>query len=96
MYSTRKHTWYSRVIIEWEKGYSTLQELGFKYWLERVNFFIHKFDQISFFHIYRFYNRVVDGLSKSEVGEMDGLHIFEKLRHDEIIEFHHLCMSLII
>ena len=54
----------SSVIINWEKGISTLTTLDLEAWCENIKEFSALFPSIDYKHVYKEYNERVDILSK--------------------------------
>lgn len=63
----------SLCVIEWAKGRADLNILLLKLWLSRVRALINKLPNLSFSHLYRCFNEEEDKLSKTSLGDMDGL-----------------------
>ena len=54
----------SSVIINWEKGISTLSSLDLEAWCENIKELTTLFSSIDYQHVYKEYNERVDILSK--------------------------------
>ena len=57
----------SKVIIEWVKGIYYIRFVELEHWLIRTKFLIKQFNSLSFQHIYREFNSLVDDLSKRAI-----------------------------
>ena len=67
----------SQVIIGWEKGVWIFHSLILDQWKMKVKRLISMFNGVSFQHIYREYNDVVDRLTNVGIGNIDGFIHFE-------------------
>ena len=61
----------SKMIIGWEKGDTIFQVILLEHWKARIKKLITYFSKISFQHVYREFNFVVDSLSNIGIGAMD-------------------------
>lgn len=73
----------SKVIIDWLRGKGRLQVVTLDYWKHRLRGLIDLFHSISFAHVYREYNEVVDNLSKQALLKEPG-----KIYYYECLEDH--------
>jgi hypothetical protein len=73
----------SKVIIDWLRGKGRLQVVTLDYWKHRLRGLIDLFHSISFAHVYREYNEVVDNLSKQALLKEPG-----KIYYYECVEDH--------
>ena len=74
----------SKIIIEWAKGNYNLQVIHLKSWCRRTTLLINFFNQISFMHISRIFNREADRLSKLAVNCNFGTLYFQEVQEDKI------------
>lgn len=73
----------SKVIIDWLRGKGRLQVVTLDYQKHRLRGLINLFHSISFAHVYREYNEVVDNLSKQALLKEPG-----KIYYYECLEDH--------
>jgi ribonuclease HI len=68
----------SKVIIEWINNSGRLQANAIEGWKHRTKELIQKFQEISFHHIFRDFNKEADQLSKQVIHEPDGIISYYK------------------
>lgn len=78
----------SPCIIDWVAGKSKLRPILLSQWLQRTRNLILQFENLSFLHIFRCHNALVDGLSKSALDSMDG-HLWIKEICDSVVIIHY-------
>ena len=60
------------MIINWALEKAHMMSLDLNHWLENTKLRLKEFKWLSFNHMYRDLNTMVDGFSKLELGVMDG------------------------
>ena len=76
----------SKVVIDWENGLHVIQVLELEHWIILIYEIMKDFAKISFQHVYRELNILVDTLSKRALGHMTGILYFEEYSVDGIID----------
>ena len=76
----------SSVIINWEKGESTLDMVNLEAWCYNTRLFISSFTRVDFNHVYREHNKREDILSKEGLHLALGHLLLTESYDDEIIE----------
>jgi ribonuclease HI len=66
----------SKIIIDWLRGKGRLQVITLDCWKDRLTALINHFHKISFAHVYRDDNKVVDSLSKQALNRDPGKLIY--------------------
>ena len=65
-------------IVDWANNVHHLHTVELSHWLRWVRELIGLFQQITFCHIYREFNRVANGLSKKVIGSGGGHILWEE------------------
>ena len=76
----------SSVIINWEKGESTLDMVNLEAWCNNTKKLISSFTYVDFNHVYREYNKRADTLSKAGLNEVLGHLTFTEICEGEHLE----------
>ena len=76
----------SSMIINWEKGESTLDMVNLEAWCNNTKKLISSFTYVDFSHVYREYNKRADTLSKAGLKEVSGHLTLSKICEGELLE----------
>ena len=75
----------SQVIINWAKGSTALSPPDLFHWCRETQNLVTSFLDLSFTHIYREYNRIVDRLSKTALTFSQGNGYFSEFMEDHLV-----------
>ena len=67
----------SKAIIYWASDVHNINILHLSAWLKQTRWMIGRFKNISFSHVYRKHNQLIDSLSKKTLLAMEGYYFFE-------------------
>ena len=76
----------SKVIVDWVNEVHSIQSVDLHHWLGHVKQLIGFFNNLSFHHIYREFNKMADGLSKRAIGLVGGVIDWEELFEGSVID----------
>lgn len=72
----------SKMIVDWATGRSDIHVINLAHWCQRIEDRISSFELITFPHIFRELNYIVDTLSKKVIRLEEGLLYFEELKEN--------------
>ena len=73
------HVWGdSKVIVDWALGKHIIHSIDLEHWLFRVKELFGHFSSLTFQHVYREFNSLVDELSNKEIGLGTGRFSWEE------------------
>ena len=83
----------SKVIVDWSFDVYSIHSVGLFHWLGRVKRLIGLFNNLSFQHIYKDFNSLVDDLSKQAIGIEEGSITWEELSDGVLIDSGYLSLQ---